>query len=595
MKEKQKMDLCRKNSEFVIVGGGLSGVCAAVSAARHGAKVILIQDRPVLGGNASSEIRMGICGAHGKERKETGLLEELQLNNIYYNPLMRYTLWDDILLSFVKAEPNITLLLNTSVVEVEMNGSRIKSVTGWNSNEYRHYQISGEVFADCSGDGILALSGAEYRVGRESRSEFQETFLENEVADKKTMGNSILLQLRPCEEHHPFIPPVWANKYDDKFFEIRGSKPEMRGKIQDYVNISHSYLNPYPENNNFWWIEYGGSRDTLKDAGDIAWELKKIAYGVWAYMKNHPDGRCHKFELDWIGSLPGKRESRRFVGDHILNQNDIMAGGKFPDTVCYGGWTLDDHHPDAFMNEGHITSHHAPPSPFGIPLRSLYSKNVENLFFAGRNISCTHMGMSACRVMATCALMGQAVGTAAAIACEQHLTPREVQQKYISQIQRTLLEDDVMLPGFPREVSEITAKAISDYPLLQNAVDRNMDERENGVWLDCGKECLYKWENPVQLSGCRFIFDTFLYFRDKRMRKLEALPDRKPLPEMLVKEFHIDFLIDGKWETRVEEKEFHGRMYRNNWEPVTVSAVRFVADDVWGEEKKAHIFTLEYR
>lgn len=590
-----KKNITLKKCDFAVIGGGLSGICAAVAAARHGAKVILIQDRPVLGGNASSEIRMGICGAHGKERKETGLLEELQLNNIYYNPLMRYTLWDDIMLSFVRAEKNISLFLNSTVNEVKMDGNRIKSVTAWNTDEYRYYEIESEIFADCSGDGIMAIAGAEYRVGRESKNEFNETFLENETADTKTMGNSILLQLRQCEEHHPFIPPVWAHKYDDKFFEIRGSKPEMRGKIQDYVNISHSYLNPYPENNNFWWIEYGGSSDTLNNAGDIAWELKRIAYGVWDYMKNHPDGRCRNFELDWIGSLPGKRESRRFVGDHILNQNDIMDGGRFDDTVCYGGWTLDDHHPDAFMNEGYITSHHAPPSPFGIPLGSLYSKNIDNLFFAGRNISCTHMGLSACRVMATCALMGQAVGTAAAVACAEHISPREVRSRYIRQIQKTLLEDDVMLPGFQRENSQITADAKSTHPLLQSAIDRNMDDTENGEWLACGETCVYSWEKPVKISGCRFIFDTFLYFRDKRMRKLEALHDRKAMPSMLVREFHVDVCCNGKWKTVAHEKDVRCRMYRKNWAAIETDAVRFVIDDVWGDDKKAHIFTLEYR
>ena len=581
--------------DLVVIGGGLAGICAAVAAARHGAQVMLIQDRPVLGGNASSEIRMGICGAHGKERKETGLLEEIQLNNIYYNPLMRYTLWDDILLSFVRAEPKISLLLNTSVEAVETDGARILSVTAWNCNEYRRYRIAGKLFADCSGDGIMALSGAEYRVGRESRSEFGETFLANTQADRKTMGNSILLQLRPCAEHHPFIPPVWAHHYDDAFFETRGIRPELRGKTQDYLHSSHSHINPYPENNNFWWIEYGGNLDTIGDAGEIAWELKRIAYGVWAYMKNHPDGRCRNFELDWIGSLPGKRESRRFVGDHLLNQNDIMEGGRFPDTVCYGGWTLDDHHPDAFLHEGYVSEHHAPPSPFGIPLRSLYSKNIENLFFAGRNISCTHIGLSACRVMGSCALMGQAVGTAAAVASKYGVSPREVQRKHIAEVQSILLEDDVMLPGFPRQVSAVTAAARSGHPLLQNAIDRNMDETENGVWLPCGEPCVYAWEKPVCLSGCRFIFDTLLAFRDKRMRKLEALPDRKELPPMLVRDFHVDALINGRWETFVSEKDVHCRMYRKTWEPLTVSAVRFVADRVWGSDGKAHIFTLEYR
>ena len=312
-------------------------------------------------------------------------------------------------------------------------------------------------------------------------------------------------------------------------------------------------------------------------------------------MKNHPDGRCRNFELDWIGSLPGKRESRRFVGDHILTQHDIMNGGKFPDTVCYGGWTLDNHHPDAFLHEGYVSTHHVPPSPFGIPLRSLYSRNIENLFFAGRNISCTHMGLSACRVMGTCALMGQAAGTAAALACKYRTSPRKIRQDHIAEVQQILLEDDVMLPGFPRKISGLTAEAESDYPLLQNAVDRNMDETENGVWLPCGEPCVYSWKKPVKLSGCRFIFDTILSFQDKRMRKMETLPDRKEMPPMLVREFHVDALIRDKWKTVVREKEVHCRMYRRSWDPLEVSAVRFVADDVWGSEKKAHIFTLEYR
>ncbi len=272
-----------------------------------------------------------------------------------------------------------------------------------------------------------------------------------------------------------------------------------------------------------------------------------------------------------------------------------MKGGSFPDTVCYGGWTLDNHHPDAFLHEGYISTHHHPPSPFGIPLRSLYSKNIENLFFAGRNISCTHMGLSACRVMATCALMGQAAGTAAALASKYQVSPREIRQNHIEEVQGILLEDDVMLPGFPRTVAKLTSCAKTDHPLLKNSIDRNMDETENGVWLACGEPCVYTWTEPVKLSGCRFIFDTLLSFQDKRMRKQETLPDRKEMPPMLVRDFHVDALMQGKWKTIVQETGVHCRMFRRSWEPLEVFAVRFVADKVWGNDGKAHIFTLEYR
>lgn len=151
--------------DVIVVGGGLSGLCAAVAAARHGSSVVLVQDRPMLGGNASSEIRMGICGAHGKGRKETGILEELQLNNVFYNPLMRYTLWDDQMLNLALEEETLTLLLNTSVESVETQDGCIRTVTAWNINEYCRYTISGRYFIDCSGDGILRLSGADFRIG----------------------------------------------------------------------------------------------------------------------------------------------------------------------------------------------------------------------------------------------------------------------------------------------------------------------------------------------------------------------------------------------------------------------------------------------
>ena len=585
--EKDSSVLTERNlsADFVVVGGGLAGLFAAVAAARGGIRVILVQDRPVLGGNASSEIRMGICGAHGKGRKETGLLEELQLDNVYRNPLMRYTRWDDEMYSLAIQEKNLTLLLNTSINNVETDGSRIVSVNGWNGNEYCTYHVAGKLFADCSGDSILRLSGAEFRRGREKMSEFDEDFLLNPEGDDKTMGNSILLQLRKCTEHIPFIPPPWAYHFDDDFFAKR-----THGK-----EFNRTSIRPWPENNNFWWMEYGGNIDTLADANEIQFELKKIAYGVWEYMKNHPDGRCRDYELDWIGSLPGKRESARFVGDFILSQNDIMAGGRFDDTVCYGGWTLDDHHPDAFRRVGHLSTHNSPPSPFGIPYRCLYSKNIDNLFFAGRNISCTHMGMSATRVMATCALMGQAVGTAAAIAARHGVTPRGVYQSYIRELQEQLMEDDVMLPGFARRVSDTTLRAKTAFPVLQEPTDRDMDEADNGCWLAEGESVLYEWNKPETISACRFVFDTVLEYEDKRMRKLEGVMEPKAMPPMLPRKLRIEALVDGAWTTLLEEDDIHCRLFRRAWPAVRTTAVRLTIDKIWGKDSKAHVYTVEYR
>ncbi|MBR0458929.1 MAG: FAD-dependent oxidoreductase [Victivallales bacterium] len=577
------------SGDVVVVGGGLSGLCAAVAACRHGARVVLVQDRPMLGGNASSEIRMGICGAHGKGRKETGILEELQLNNVFYNPLMRYTLWDDQMLSLALAEQNLTLLLNTSVDDVTMDGTTIRSVTAWTLNEYCRYHISARTFIDCSGDAILRLSGAEYRHGSEAANEFHESFRQTPQATPYTMGNSILLQLRKTSEHHPFLPPPWAHKYDDDFFakRVRPLTPDPDER---------SYINPFPQNNNFWWIETGGLLDTISDAGEIQRELKKIAYGVWDYMKNHPDGRCRDYDLDWIGSLPGKRESVRYVGDLILNQNHIMEGGQFPDNVCYGGWTLDDHYPEAFLREGSVSLHHRPPSPFGIPFRALYSRNISNLLFAGRDISCTHIGLSAVRVMATCALMGQAVGTAAALALPYQETPREFGQNHIRELQNALLEDDVMIPGFTRQVADVTLAAHASHPVLQTPQDRNMDDADHGAWLPLDEPATYTWDTPVTLSSVRAVFDTNVAdFNDKRMRKLEALPDRKPMPPMLARTFRLEASVDGAWRTLAREDNFHARLYRKTFPTIQTAAVRLVIERAWGPLPFAHVFCLEFR
>jgi hypothetical protein len=575
------------SADVVVAGGGLAGVCAAVSAARHGCKVILVQDRPVLGGNASSEMRMGIVGAHGDQNQEAGLLEELQLNNFYYNPLQRYTLWDDIIYSMVVKEPNITLLLNTSVNDVVMEGDRIKAVKAWNTNAYTRYSINGTIFIDCTGDGILRLSGAKFRHGREMPSEFNETYLQT-GGDSKTMGNSILLQLRKTDEDHPFKAPEWAYHFTDADFAYPTPKSTTKG-------IKFNYKKLYPDDNNFWWIEFGGNFDTIHDANAIQFELKRIAYGVWEYMKNNPDGRCKGYDLDWIGSLPGKRESTRFVGPHILNQNDVLSGGHFPDVVAYGGWSLDDHDPDAFHKQGRISVEHSVPQCFGIPFDCLYSVNVPNLMFAGRDISTTHMGLSATRVMATCALLGQAVGTAASIAIEKKTDPAGVRKDYIDYLQSTLEDDDSMLPYRWRKVSALTTSAnvADDINVLRNGIDRKWNGEDNGVWVSPNEEKIaYSWKKAVTVSGARIVFDSNLKERGKRMRKLEATTNRVAMPEMMAKGFRIEALVKGQWTTVYEDSENILRLRKVTFAPVLTKQLRLVVTSTWGGER-AHVFAFD--
>jgi len=580
-------DACLE-AEFVVCGGGLAGVSAAVSAARHGVRTVLIQDRPVLGGNASSEMRMGIVGVHGEDFQETGILEELQLDNFFYNPLQRYTLWDDVIASLVRAETNIVLLLNTSVDGVEMAGARIASVRAWNSNAYTRYCVKGRLFADCTGDGILRLSGARFRRGREFPGEFGETFLQK-GGDHRTMGNSILMQLRKTAEHHPFVPPPWAHRFTDADFAPDTEPPPTSGVYKIHMK------RPYPNDNNFWWIEYGGNLDTIADANEIQRELKRIAYGVWAYMKNHPDGRAREYELDWIGSLPGKRESTRFVGPHVLTQADILAGGCFEDVVAYGGWSLDDHHPDAFYRKGRISVEYACPQGFGIPFDCLYSVNVPNLLFAGRDISATHMGLSATRVMATCALLGQAVGTAAGVASRHRCEPAAVRGKYIAELQATLEDDDVLLPGRRRSVSALTASATGTLGMnvLRNGMDRRFAGEDNGLLLSPGQtNVVWSWSSPQRIGGARLVFDSVLKERGKRMRKLEATTERVTMPAPLAKAFRLEARVGGVWTTVFSDKTNHRRLRKVRFDPVTADALRLVVESAWGGDR-AHVFAFD--
>ena len=584
-------------ADLVVCGGGLSGVCAAIAAARHGTQTILIQDRPMLGGNASSEVRMGICGATGDNNKEGGILEELQLTNIHDNPLMRYTIWDDVLLTAVVREKNIRLMLNTSVNDVETRDGRIVAVKTWNSHAYTRDTVRGRMFIDCTGDGILRLSGAKFRRGRELPDEFGEDFLK-EGGDARTMGNSILMQLRKTTVHRPFKAPEWAHHFTDADFEERDS---TIGILKN--GFYYTFKRPHPENgkggyNNFWWIEYGGSIDTVRDANAIQFELKRIAYGVWEYMKNHPDGRCRGYELDWIGALPGKRESTRFVGPHILTQGDIMSGRSFPDVVAYGGWVLDDHHPDAFFNKGYMAVAHKGPSPFQIPLRCLYSVNVPNLMFAGRDISVTHMGLSATRVMGTCAALGQAAGTAAAVAIARSTTPDGVYRAHLAELQTMLEDDDCMLPGRWRKVSALTSAARVEPAageVLKNGIDRDYAGRDNGVWLAPGESVVYRWDSAKRLSGARLVFDSIMQNQwkyDKRLRKLEATTEYEKLPPPLAKEFDVEVEVGGRWRRVASDGDNYLRLRRVVFDEPAATALRLTVRSAWGGGK-AHVFGFD--
>ena len=575
---KKRFETVTHDVDLCVVGGGMAGLIAALAAARHGAKVLLMQDRPVLGGNASSEIRMWICGARGVDNKETGILEEIMLDNCYRNPGLKYAIWDTVLYEKARFQPNLTLLLNCTCNEVKTDNGRITSVKGWQLTTQTWHTVKAGYFADCSGDSVLRVSGAEFRWGRESRHEFDES-LAVAKANPRTMGNSILLQLREVDEHVPFIPPTWAHVYSD-------------------ADVAHRSMIP-DSAENFWWLEIGGMGDTIRDTEDNRDELLKIAYGVWAYMKNHPDGRGHKWELEWIGALPGKRENVRYVGDHTLTQNDIIAGGSFDDLVAYGGWPMDDHPSEAFHYRGEPTVFHRAPSPYGIPYRCLYSRNIENLFFAGRNISATHMGISSTRVMATCSVMGQAMGTAAALAVKYRCSPRGVYESHVRELQETLMDDDAWLPGLARPVAEASRHAAlsasaGDPEPLRNGIDRILGDADNGWWGAPGDWVEYRFAAPARLAQARFTFDSNLRDNKRMPCSYPKKGNHARVPAVMPRVFDIEMLdTAGNWTPLAHVDNNYQRVVRLPL-AVTTQAVRFVVRETWGAPR-AHVFGFEVK
>jgi hypothetical protein len=318
-------------------------------------------------------------------------------------------------------------------------------------------------------------------------------------------------------------------------------------------------------------------------------------------MKNYGDHGVENWVLDWIGFLPGKRESRRCMGDYILTQNDVKSEGKFDDLIAYGGWSMDDHFPAGFRyNKGYPTIFHAAPSPFGIPYRCLYSKNIDNLFFAGRNISATHAALSATRVMGTCAIIGQAVGTAAAIAVAENLTPRDIYEQEISNLQQMLMEDDCYLPWHKREISQLTESAkitaaSGDPEKIRNGYDRPIGSEDNGWTGNLGEWIEYSFKNIQQINELRLVFDSNL------TRKIHNMPCNYPLvqnnfhvPETMIREFKIEILDDSeKWITIFDVKGNYQRLVKIKTE-IKTKRIRLTPVSTWGSEK-AHIIAWDIR
>lgn len=431
-------------ADLVIAGGGLSGTCCAITAARQGLKVVLIQDRPVLGGNASSEVRLWILGAtshmgnNNRWAREGGVVDEILVENLYRNPEGNPLILDTILLEMVTREPNIKLLLNTAVHDLQKEeDDQIDYIRAFCSQNSTEYQVKGKFFVDATGDGIVGfLAGAAFRMGAESKDEFDEAFAPDQSYGQ-LLGHSIYFYSKDTGKPVRFVPPAFADIDITKLPRFKTFNLKEFGC-------------------RLWWVEYGGRRDTIHESEEIKWELWKVIYGIWNHIKNsgqYPDSE--NLTLEWVGTIPGKRESRRFEGDYMLTQNDVVDQRKHFDAVSFGGWALDLHPADGvFGDKPGCTQWHS-KGVYQIPYRTMYSKNIKNLFLGGRIISASHVAFGSSRVMATCAHNGQAVAMAAALCVEQNLLPADLMEKHrMNELQKRLIRSGQYIPHVRLEDSE---------------------------------------------------------------------------------------------------------------------------------------------
>ncbi len=403
--------------DLVVVGGGMAGTCTAISAARLGLQVALIQNRPVLGGNNSSEIRVHLNGnIHQPPYPRLGdVVAELDPGKrgnaqpaSYYN--------DEKKLRVVRAEPNIHLFLNTHAFQVEKRRDRIVAVIAKELTTSRELRFRAPLFADCTGDGTIGyLAGADWRMGRESRAETGES-LAPEEPDKMTMGASVQWYSAKTDEPSPFPDCPWALEFNDE-----SCQNALRGD---------------------WDWESGLNNNQITEIEHIRDHTFRAIYGNWAFQKNdskHKD-KYANYKLDWVAYVAGKRESRRLLGDVILQQQHVQEFHEFPDAFVTTTWSIDLHYP-APKNTEHFPGMEfrticVTPGikPYPIPYRCLYSRNVENLFMAGRDISVTHVALGTIRVMRTGGMMGELVGMAASLAAKHETTPRGVYQHHLDEL-----------------------------------------------------------------------------------------------------------------------------------------------------------------
>ena len=557
--------------DLLIAGGGVPGVVAAITAARHGLRVALLNDRPVLGGNGSEEGDVTLEGAAHRGYHETGIIYEIK--NVRQEEKISWSVAFD---RFVKSEPNLFLFSNMLVDNCQCDGSKISSVHAVDTLNLTEHIFTAEQYVDNTGDGWLGYyANADYHIGREAKWEYGEEFAP-ETADGNTMsgcnsgtypetGRTIYnYGADYAEEDVPFTPPAWAFKL-----------PQGAEMNRQPEAIEHGE----------WWLENRNDYDDLWEQEYTRDALIRVSVGFFDWLKNSWSERekARKLKLTKLGTFNAKRESRRLIGDYILTQNDFEVRTDFPDAVCYSGWNIDVHHIKGIFSgkEGAFDCN----EEIGItqiPFRCLYSRNVDNLMMVGRCISVSHIGLGSTRVMLTGASMAQAVATAAFLCIKYGRSPREIGKLHIDELQQILLKDGQSIPGCtnhdPEDLaltSAITADSWQSDGRPENVINGKTRATDGGNYAWISQTPLPQ-SIVLKLKKCSKICQVRVTLDMPFARYTKGYLPMPTKDEMLT-DFTVDILADDRWKCVGKVENNIQRLVVINFEPSMASAVRINA------------------